>query len=154
MKRIYTTLEEKLEDELKDFEEHWLQVCKELETVEMSKNDVLNWEAKFQVDRGKYLVYNLSHPSLVRLDIAERLNKIKHKLDIALQKAQAIEKKRKATSEKLGFIKSLTDPATIAAFIGFLSVEIGTYFYPISYNHIIGVVIAIIVFMIVAIINK
>ncbi len=54
----------------------------------------------------------------------------------------------------LGSIKSLTDPATIAAFIGFLIVEIGTYFYPISYNHIIGVVIAIIVFMIVAIINK
>jgi HEAT repeat protein len=48
----------------------------------------------------------------------------------------------------------INPPATIAAFVGFISVEIGTYFYPITYNHIIGAVIALLVFIIVAIFSK
>ncbi len=56
--------------------------------------------------------------------------------------------------KKKSFIDMINSPATIAAFIGFLSIEIGTYFYPINYNHIVSVFIAIFVFVIVAIFNK
>ena len=55
---------------------------------------------------------------------------------------------------KKSWIEPFNLPATIAAFIGFLTVEIGTFFYPITYNHIIGVVIAVVVFVIVSTINK
>ena len=55
---------------------------------------------------------------------------------------------------KKSLIDWINPPATIAAFIGLLAVEIGIYLYSGSYNHIIGVVIAIIVFVIVAIYYK
>jgi len=54
--------------------------------------------------------------------------------------------------------KSLVDwinpPATIAALIGFLTAEIGTYIYQTTYNHLISVAVALVVFIIVAIFNK
>ena len=51
-------------------------------------------------------------------------------------------------------IERFNSPATFAAFIGFLIAEIGTYFYPIIYNHLISVVVAIIVFIIGVIVIK
>lgn len=47
--------------------------------------------------------------------------------------------------EKPGIFKLITDPSTLAALGGFFSVEIGTYFYPVSYNHLIGVFIAAVI---------
>jgi HEAT repeat protein len=52
------------------------------------------------------------------------------------------------------WIDILNSSATIAAFIGFLAVEIGTYFYPLSYNHLISVVVAAISLTIVAMLNR
>ena len=59
-----------------------------------------------------------------------------------------------APTSKKSLIKWINSPATIAAFIGFLCAEIGTYFYPVTYNHLISVGIASLVFIIVAIFNK
>lgn len=62
------------------------------------------------------------------------------------------------SSNKKYLKKSLPDilnsSATVAAFIGFLAVEIGTYFYPLSYNHLISAVAATISFIIVALLNR
>ncbi|NJD78109.1 MAG: GTP-binding protein [Candidatus Methanoperedens sp.] len=62
--------------------------------------------------------------------------------------------KKPTIQEKSHFLESITNSSTIAAFIGFLSVEIGTYFYPITFNHLISVAVAIFVFMIVSILTK
>jgi hypothetical protein len=59
-----------------------------------------------------------------------------------------------ANPHKKSVVEWLNSPATIAAFIGFLSVEVGTYFYPVSYNHIISAIIALIAFVIVAMLNR
>lgn len=56
--------------------------------------------------------------------------------------------------KKITVIDWINPPATIAAFVGFISVEFGTYYYQIAYNHIIGAVIALLVFIIVAIFYK
>lgn len=54
--------------------------------------------------------------------------------------------------------KSLTElldvPAALAAFVGFLVTEFGTYYFQTSYNHLISVFIALLVFIIVALLNK
>ena len=55
---------------------------------------------------------------------------------------------------KKSLLERINNPATIAAFVGFLCVEIGTYFYPITYNHLISVGIACLAFIIVAVFNK
>lgn len=57
-------------------------------------------------------------------------------------------KDSKTQPEKPGIFKLITDPSTLAALGGFFSVEIGTYFYPISYNHLIGVFIAVVILII------
>lgn len=54
-------------------------------------------------------------------------------------------KDSKIQPEKSGIFKLITDPSTLAALGGFFSVEIGTYFYPVSYNHLIGVFIAAVI---------
>lgn len=59
-----------------------------------------------------------------------------------------------APASKKSWIKWINSPATIAAFVGFMCAEIGTYFYPITYNHLISVGIAGLAFIIVAIFNK
>ncbi len=59
-----------------------------------------------------------------------------------------------APASKKSWIKWINSPATIAAFIGFLCAEIGTYYYPVTYNHLISVGIAGLAFIIVAIFNK
>ena len=59
-----------------------------------------------------------------------------------------------APASKKSLIKWINSPATIAAFVGFMCAEIGTYFYPITYNHLISVGIAGLAFIIVAIFNK
>ena len=60
----------------------------------------------------------------------------------------------KLNEKKLSFFDSINSPTTIAAFIGFISAEIGTYFYSIEYNHLISVAIALFVFLITAIFTK
>ena len=57
-------------------------------------------------------------------------------------------------ASKKSFINWINSPATIAAFVGFMCAEIGTYYYPVTYNHLISVVIAGLVFIIVAIFDK
>ena len=59
-----------------------------------------------------------------------------------------------APASKKSLIDWINSPATIAAFIGFMCAEIGTYYYPVTYNHLISVGIASLVFIIVAIFNK
>ena len=49
---------------------------------------------------------------------------------------------------KTGIFKLITNPSTLAALGGFLSVEIWTYFDPVSYNHLIGVFIAAVILII------
>jgi len=50
--------------------------------------------------------------------------------------------------EKPDIFKLIIDPSTLAALGGFFAVEIGTYFYPVSYNHLIGVFIAVVILII------
>jgi len=44
---------------------------------------------------------------------------------------------------KKPFIDRVNAPATFAAFVGFVISEIGTHFYPITYNHLISVCVAV-----------
>jgi HEAT repeat protein len=55
---------------------------------------------------------------------------------------------------KKTWIDVLNSSATVAAFAGFIAVEIGTYFYPLSYNHLISVIAAAIIFTIVALLSR
>jgi hypothetical protein len=55
---------------------------------------------------------------------------------------------------KKTWIDVLNSSATVSAFAGFIVVEIGTYFYPLSYNHLISVIAAAISFTIVAMLNR
>jgi len=55
---------------------------------------------------------------------------------------------------KKSLIDQINAPATFAAFLGFVISEIGTHFYPITYNHLISVCVAVIVFVLVALFNK
>jgi|GEM_PF-4255657 len=60
----------------------------------------------------------------------------------------------KARRKKLNLLGIITDPATVAAFVGFLAIEIGTVIYPIKYGHQISVAIALIVFFIAMFIER
>ena len=55
---------------------------------------------------------------------------------------------------KKSLIDRVNAPATFAAFVGFVISEAGTYFYPITYNHLISVFVAVLVFVLVAVFNK
>jgi HEAT repeat protein len=55
---------------------------------------------------------------------------------------------------KKTWIDVLNSSATVAGLIGLIAVEIGTYFYPLSYNHLISVFAAAISFTIVALLNR
>ncbi|RLG26938.1 hypothetical protein DRN85_01625, partial [Methanosarcinales archaeon] len=59
----------------------------------------------------------------------------------------------KNTAQK-SIINRINAPATFAAFIGFVISEIGTSFHPTTYNHLISVLLAMIVFTLVAVFNK
>lgn len=54
----------------------------------------------------------------------------------------------KTKSEKPDIFELITDPSAIATLSGFFSVEIGTYFHPVSYNHLLGVFIATVILII------
>lgn len=57
-------------------------------------------------------------------------------------------------SNKNFFLDQLSSTATIAAFIGFLAIEIGTYFYPIYYSHYTSVLVSITIFIMVFVLKK
>ena len=55
---------------------------------------------------------------------------------------------------KKSLLGRMSSSASFAGFIGLLATEIGTFLYPISYNHIISIIIALLLFIIVTIFNK
>ncbi|CAD6493589.1 MAG: hypothetical protein LAKADJCE_00544 [Candidatus Argoarchaeum ethanivorans] len=55
---------------------------------------------------------------------------------------------------KKSLIDRVNAPATFAAFVGFVISEIGTSIYPVTYNHLISVFVAVLVFVLVAVFNK
>jgi len=59
-----------------------------------------------------------------------------------------------SNTAKKSLIDRINAPATFAAFVGFVISEIGTSFYPITYNHLISVFVAVLVFVLVALFNK
>lgn len=56
--------------------------------------------------------------------------------------------------KKNSLINRIDSAASITALIAFILVEIGTFFYPISFNHLISGVFAVIVFFIIVAINR
>lgn len=72
---------------LEDFEDHWVKMGKDIETTEMSLDDVRYWEIKFDLDRT-HLIQSLPGRSFTT-EVDTRINRIKNKFDIAILKGKA-----------------------------------------------------------------
>jgi len=153
---IYVSLKNYGNEEIRDILRelfYYLREKPNIETIKrfIERKRVRNVKSE-EIKKENQIIFNISNSSIGQLgEGSNNLNLVNIKGEKYLDSSTETHKNESLQNKSKIEINT---PATVAAFIGFLSTEIGTYFYPITYSHIISIVVAILAFLIVAILSK